>query len=313
MKKFALCLLSMLSLQAFAADNLVYDKPQQEILAHGKVNYFIQSKIGAGEKNNAQCEDGLFFNEHYLAVFDGATDKSGKKYDGKKGGRVSRDIIQTVFQSLPPNTSKEEVLKRINAEYQKFYSQNKDIDFAKNPFFRPTATLIWYNFDTNELVAIGDSKARIDGIAYNDEEKLVDTLNSALRVKVIKELGLTDEQVAENDLGRFYILPLLKRQSEFQNNPNAPKAFQFWAIDGFDIPNSELRVWKFDHTPKIIELSSDGYETYPKEPSIQTYEEELHSTLKSDRMRIKHPSTKGVAKGNYSFDDRAVLIYQANH
>ncbi len=312
MKKFALCLLSMLSLQAFAADNLVYDKPQQEILAHGKVNYFIQSKIGAGEKNNAQCEDGLFFNEHYLAVFDGATDKSGKKYDGKKGGRVSRDIIQTVFQSLPPNTSKEEVLKRINAEYQKFYSQNKDIDFAKNPLFRPTATLIWYNFDTNELVAIGDSKARIDGIAYNDEEKLVDTLNSALRVKVIKELGLTDEQVAENDLGRFYILPLLKRQAEFQNNPNAPKAFQFWAIDGFDIPSTELRVWKFEQLPKIIELSSDGYETYPKEPTIQAYEKALNHVLETDRLRIKHPSTKGVAKGNYSFDDRAVLIYQAN-
>lgn len=312
MKKFALCLLSILSLQAFAADNLVYDKPQQEMLAHGKVNYFIQSKIGAGEKNNAQCEDGLFFNEHYLAVFDGATDKSGKKYDGKKGGRVSRDIIQTVFQSLPPNTPKEEVLKRINAEYQNFYSQNKDIDFAKNPLFRPTATLIWYNFDTNELVAIGDSKARIDGIAYNDEEKLVDTLNSALRVKVIKELGLTDEQVAENDLGRFYILPLLKRQSEFQNNPKAPKAFQFWAIDGFDIPATELRVWKFEQLPKIIELSSDGYETYPKEPTIQAYEKALNHVLETDRLRIKHPSTKGVAKGNYSFDDRAVLIYQAN-
>ncbi|AEW77799.1 hypothetical protein ANH9381_1886 [Aggregatibacter actinomycetemcomitans ANH9381] len=24
------------------------------------------------------------FNDHYLAVFDGATDKSGKKYDSKK-------------------------------------------------------------------------------------------------------------------------------------------------------------------------------------------------------------------------------------
>src|SRR5699024_4079114 len=125
----------------------------------------------------------------------------------------SRDMIQSVFQSLPPNTHKEEVLKRINDEYQKFYAHNKDIDFEKNPLFRPTATLIWYNFDNNELVAIGDSKARIDGVAYNDEEKLVDTLNSALRVKVIEALGLTDQHVAENDLGRFYILLLLKRQS----------------------------------------------------------------------------------------------------
>ncbi|MFU2059597.1 hypothetical protein ACLSZY_08935 [Avibacterium volantium] len=311
MKKFALCLFSLWSAQVFATDDLVYDKTQHHTLSHGSVDYFIQSKIGEGEKNNAQCEDGLFFNDHYLAVFDGATDKSGKKYDGKKGGRISRDIIQSVFQSLPPNTSKEEVLKRINDEYQKFYTENKDIDFEKNPLFRPTATLIWYNFDNNELVAIGDSKARIDGVAYNDEEKLVDTLNSALRVKVIEALGLTDQQVAENDLGRFYILPLLKRQAEFQNNPNAPKAFQFWAIDGFDIPSTELRVWKFEQLPKIIELSSDGYETYPKEATIQAYETALNHVLETDRLRIKHPSTKGVAKGNYSFDDRAVLIYQA--
>lgn len=27
-------------------------------------------------------------------------------------------------------------------------------------------------------------------------------------------------------------------------------------------------------------------------------------------MRIKNPSTKGVSKDNYSFDDRAVLIYR---
>ena len=263
-----------------------------------------------GRKNNAVCEDGLFYNDHYLAVFDGATDKSGKTYDGKKGGRVSRDIIQDIFQNLPPNTEKEEILKRINDKYQEFYTANKDIDFAKEPVNRPTATLIWYNLDKNELVAIGDSKARIDGKAYNDEEKLVDTLNSALRVKVIDELKLSDEQIRENDLGRYYILPLLQRQAEFQNNPEAPAAFQFWAIDGFPIPHDKLRVWQFDKAPEVIELSSDGYEIYPPEASVASYEKTLREQLAADPMRIKHPSTKGISKDNYSFDDRAVLIYQ---
>jgi len=243
-------------------------------------------------------------------VFDGATDKSGKSYDGKKGGRVSRDIIQGVFQELPPNTDKAEILKRINDKYQEFYKANADIDFAKEPLFRPTATLIWYNLDTNELVAIGDSKARIDGKNYNDEEKLVDTLNSDLRVKTIKTLGLTDEQVRDNDVGRYYILPLLQRQAEFQNNPEAPEAFQFWAIDGFPIPPEKLRVWQFEKAPQTIELSSDGYETYPPEATIDSYEKTLKEELASDPMRITHPSTKGVSKDNYSFDDRAVLIYQ---
>lgn len=298
------------SLSAVAKDDLQYSKAIDQSLKSGKIAYFIESKKGAGEKNNAVCEDGLFFNDHYLAVFDGATDKSGKSYDGKKGGRVSRDIIQGVFQELPPNTDKAEILKRINDKYQEFYKANADIDFAKEPLFRPTATLIWYNLDTNELVAIGDSKARIDGKNYNDEAKLVDILNSDLRVKVIKTLGLSDDQVRAEDLGRFYILPLLQRQAEFQNNPQAPEAFQFWAIDGFPIPPEKLRVWKFEKAPQTIELSSDGYETYPPEATIDSYEKTLKEELASDPMRITHPSTKGVSKDNYSFDDRAVLIYQ---
>ncbi|WP_235972324.1 hypothetical protein [Spirabiliibacterium falconis] len=289
---------------------MTYDKEQHANISSGTITYFIQSKQGPGEKNQKVCEDGLFFNEHYLAVFDGATDKSGKTYDGKKGGRVSRDIIQDVFQSLEPNTSKEDVLRKINTEYQKFYQANQEIDFEKNPLFRPTATLIWYNLDTNELVAIGDSKARIDGVEYNADEKLVDTLNSALRVRVIKELGLSEQDIAENDLGRTYIMPLLQKQADFQNNPNAPKAFQFWAIDGFDIPQNELRVWKFDKAPNVIELSSDGYETYPQEASVAAYESAVENVIKNDPMRIKHPSTKGIKKGNYSFDDRAVLIFK---
>ncbi|WP_455648066.1 hypothetical protein [Lonepinella koalarum] len=310
MKKLLLSL-SLLSLSCFAHDDLTYDKIVTASLPNGSLEYFIQGKQGSGEKSNQVCEDGLFFNEHYLAVFDGATDKSGKKYDGKKGGRVSRDIIQEVFQNLPPNADKKDILEQINQKFKEFYAKYPDIDFANNPLFRPTATLIWYDFNKNELIAIGDSKARIDGINYNDQPKYVDVLNSALRVQILQDLKLTNEQIAENDLGRFYIMPLLQRQSEFQNNVDAPKAFQYWAIDGFDIPTEELKVWKFDKTPKVIELSSDGYETYPKDATIASYEEQLEKELKEDPMRVKYPSTKGVAKGNYTFDDRAVIIYQA--
>ena len=116
MKK-ALLVLPFISLSVFAQDNLTYDKLVQTSVKSGSIDYFIQGKGGAGEKNNQICEDGLFFNDHYLAVFDGATDKSGKKYDGKKGGRVSRDIIQDVFQSLPPNTDKLVVLQKINEKF----------------------------------------------------------------------------------------------------------------------------------------------------------------------------------------------------
>ena len=289
---------------------VTYDKPVSATINSGSIDYFIQGKAGATPSGNAKCEDGLYFSDHFIAVFDGATDKSGKSYDGKKGGRVAEELIESVFKGLPPDANKEEVLARINLAYQDFYRAHPDMDFVKNPLWRPTATLIWYSFARNELVAIGDSKARIDGKPYNNKTKLVDVLNSDLRVKVIEQLKLSEADVAKNDLGRYYILPLLERQSEFQNNPKAPKALQYWAIDGFPIPPEEVAVWHFDKTPKLIELSSDGYETYPQGHDVKSYEAAFASFLKEDPQRIKSPSTKGLQAGNVSFDDRSVLIYQ---
>lgn len=312
LKKWFIVTLIVLGSQIAEAKDLIYGQIVQDQIKEGKIEYFIQGKAGATLKGNNTCEDGLFYNDDFLAVFDGATDKSGKQYAGKKGGRIAQELISDVFAALPASASKEEVLNAINQAYQTFYHSHSDVDFEKNPLFRPTATLIWYSFYHNELVAIGDSKARIDGKIYNDGSKMVDILNSDLRVKVITELGLGEDEIAENDLGRFYILPLLEKQSEFQNNPKAPKAFQYWAIDGFSIPEDQLRVWNFEEQPKIIEFSSDGYETIPQKNSISAYEQELEKLLQNDSMRIKNPSTKGLQKGNTSFDDRAVLIFTRN-
>ena len=69
-------------------------------------------------------------------------------------------------------------------------------------------------------------------------------------------------------------------------------------------------MWRFDKTPALIELSSDGYENYPSASNVKAYEEDFASFLKEDPQRIKNPSTKGLQEGNVSFDDRAVLIYQ---
>ena len=309
----AVLLAPILSVAAAAASfsDVTWDREVGDSVASGGIAYFIQGKSGANEKGNKTCEDGLFYSDDFLAVFDGATDKSGKSYDGDKGGRVARNIILGVFKALPRDAAPMDVLAAINREYQVFYAANTDLDFEKNPLFRPTATLVWYSFARNELVAIGDSKARVDGTVYNDGSKMVDILNSDLRVKVIEELGLTAEEVAQNDLGRFYIMPLLTRQSEFQNNPEAPEAFQYWAVDGFPVPENKLVRVAFNERPKVIELSTDGYETIPAEPVIAQYEEELERLLREDPMRIKNPSTKGIQKGNVSFDDRAVLIWKA--
>ncbi len=293
-----------------APNELTYDCPVCDNIDSGAIEYFIQGKQEQGAKANARCEDGLFYSNHFLAVFDGATDSSSREYEGKKSGRIARDIIIGVFRELPPDASKEDILEKINQSYQLFYRRHASLDFVGNPHWRPTATLIWYSFARRELVAIADSKARVDGMPYNTESKLVDILNSELRVRVIETLNLTEKELATNDLGRLYIAPLIERQFQFQNNPDAPPAFQYWAIDGFPIPADRLLIWHFQTPPAVIELSTDGYEYLPDGSTVIAYEEELKKMLQDDPLRIKAPATKGLQQGHRSFDDRAVLIYK---
>lgn len=307
--------LTLLSLVTLLFPSLSYanEIAQSQIVTtsidKGSITYFTEGKGGNNEKSHKKNEDGLFFNNHYLAVFDGATDKSGKRYDGRKGGRVARDIIKSVFEKLPPATEPTKVLELINNEYQKFYTQHPEVNYKDNPVFRPTSTLTWYDFDTNTLVDVGDSKARIDGVEYGLTTKLVDVLNAELRAFTLKQLNLSDEEIMKNDLGREYILPLLKKQADFQNNPNAPEVFQFWVIDGFNVPKEKLGIFKFDKTPNTIELSTDGY-LYAPESTIQSYEKTLQDLIKIDPlMKDKNKSTKGIKGKNVSFDDRTILIF----
>ena len=94
--RFLPALLALLSSMTCLAD-VTYDKTVTDAIDSGAIEYFIEGKEGATPAGNAKCEDGLFYNNHFIAVFDGATDKSGKVYNGKKGGRIARDLIAGVF------------------------------------------------------------------------------------------------------------------------------------------------------------------------------------------------------------------------
>ena len=51
MMKKVLLMLPFISLSVFAQDNLTYDKLVQTSVKKGSIDYFIQGKGGAGEKN----------------------------------------------------------------------------------------------------------------------------------------------------------------------------------------------------------------------------------------------------------------------
>lgn len=285
-----------------------YSEPTSSKIETGNVSYFIESKLGPTK--NDRCEDGLFFSKDYLVVVDGASDKSGFLYDGHTGGWLCKETILRVFRELSGDESPEEVVARINAALTEIYFKYK-VDFKAEPQRRFSAVLIWYDFRRKTLYALGDCKARVDGKLFNAEEKTVDRLNSELRAQVLKESELDLTKPLVKDPGREYILPLLKGQARYQNNPEAPEELGYWVIDGLDIPPSEVKSWKLDKAPHTIELSSDGYAEFPNHTTVEAYESLLHDLLAEDpNLVLRVKSTKGLKVGNVSFDDRTILIYK---
>lgn len=297
-----------LTLTLSVSAQLRYSEVVEAKLNSGTVSYFLESKRGPDK--NDKCEDGVFFSDDFLLVVDGASDKSGVDYEGRTGGWICKETIVSVFREASGTEEPEVLLARINEKLRKTYARYK-IDYLNNPEFRFSAVLIWYNFNTRTLHALGDCKARIDGELYNAEEKGVDQLNSEFRVRVLEVLGVDLKEPASRDLGREYILPLLKAQSRYQNNPKAPEGLQYWVVDGTDIPTEQIQTWEFKNAPKVIELSSDGYAEFPKQREVSGYEKLLAELLKEDpSLTTRVKSTKGLKKGNVSFDDRSILIYK---
>jgi len=58
---------------------------------------FTQSKTG----NLDDCEDALHINEHFVAVIDGATSKTGRRWNKDTGGRTAVKIIRQAFDEMP--------------------------------------------------------------------------------------------------------------------------------------------------------------------------------------------------------------------
>lgn len=158
-------------------------------------------------------------------------------------------------------------------------------------------------------MALGDCKARIDGQRYNDEGFAIDRLAARLRAFGLRLLRQTADDVAERDLGRELILPLLRAQARYRNDPGAPPALQHWVLDGFPIPEAKLRCWPLDG-PRRIELSTDGYPRFPLQHTVEAYERELQTLLERDPLCVgPNRATKGLLRGQVSFDDRALLIW----
>lgn len=262
------------------------------------IEWFTQSKSGDESSN----DDGIFVVDDYVAVIDGATAKTLGKIGGTSSGRFAMLAVKKAFESVVSSAAPATVIRTLNSE------MNRQIEkLSEKPSEPPLASVIYYNDSRKEIVSYGDCMCAINGTEYKQVKK-TDTHLALKRAEIIKrELarGVPPEEIRRNDVGRRAIINELKNQATtYANNPDGG----FPCINGGEPVENYLRVYHVKHGD-IVELASDGYPTLCG--SLASTEAALHNLLEKDILCINELcSTKCVALGNVSFDDRSYVKFE---
>ena len=150
------------------------------------------------------------------AVLDGATDNTGRLYDGKRGGwHASRIAMQAVGEFLLDATQQElrpeRLIEHISAAFRASYATHGILDIARgDPSYRfgATLTLAADLGESFRFMLIGDSGLRINGTEDFINEPAHDLITASLRVegyRMVEEAGGGAEDRARvGRAGAFY-------------------------------------------------------------------------------------------------------------
>jgi glycerophosphoryl diester phosphodiesterase len=271
------------------------------------VEQYIESKTG----KSGLCEDGIVVTGDFIAVIDGATNKSGFSFHSKSPGRIAMELIREAVSAFPPDTGAADGIDRINRHISAWYESQGILEtMIENSEARCTASAVIYSRGKKELWFAGDCQALMNGREIQ-AQKQVDRIFSDLRALVIyAELaqGKTEEDLLERDTSRERILDLLRLQTKLQNIPGENE-FVYYVIDGFKWKTEAgLRIVPVDRPGGEIVLASDGYPRLF--PSLKETEEYLARILRDDPLCYKiYRTTKGRYGNNLSFDDRSYIRF----
>lgn len=270
---------------------------------------FIQSKTG----KLSDCEDTLHTSEPYVAVIDGATSKSERRWEGETGGRRAAAIISKAFNDIPPDCTARQAADLMTELIHKCYTRFNLLETVrKDPDQRIIASCAAVSLTRQEVWLIGDCHLLL-GNRYISHPKKIDHILSEVRALVLElelQKGMTVKQLQKKDKGREFIMPLLKEHTLLQNNPTASTHW-FPALDGFTIPDAGIVTLPIPQDVQTIVLATDGYPVV--KDNLKESEHILQKILTEDPLVFRsYKTTKGMVHGNVSFDDRAYIKVRLN-
>ena len=254
-----------------------------------------------GKKNDpALCEDLIFISCDFIAVVDGVTSKSKNNSEALSGGRLAAQKVYEAVSQFPQDIDAFTAVSKITEAIA-----NAGEGYEKGSL---AAVAIIYSDFRKEIWSVGDCQCIINGELFT-HEKEIDFINSKMRALVselYRRKGFTDEELFENDKGREFIMPILQNQHVFAN---ATGRYSYGVFNGEKVPEEHIVVHKVKAGDEIV-LASDGYPFLRDtlEESEKLLEKELEENPLCDKGYL---STKGLSKGNKSFDDRAYIRFRS--
>ncbi|MGW2080591.1 hypothetical protein ACWCOW_27255 [Streptomyces sp. NPDC001939] len=260
---------------------------------------------GAGEDRLVLIDDTASALE-LAAVIDGATDKSGRDYDGMNGGALAASTVAEVLAGLDPAT---EPVQAVGALSTALAALRASAGIAPNDPVGPSAVAAVFVPARGEIWRVGDVHIALgsaSGWREHPADKRIDRVLAGARAAYLHCLmaeGMTANELAQTDPGREVILPVLRRQGRLANRLGP---FGYGVLDGTPVPADFIEVIPVDASATNIVLASDGYLTPAR--TLAAAEADLADSLRQDPLRIgQQPATKGIKPGSRSFDDRTYV------
>ncbi len=258
----------------------------------------LEQFIMGKNEDQSLCEDGLFINDDFIAVFDGVTSKSSRTFGGKTGGKSAMEKALETMSVMPYNIEAKELFEKINSAVLSLYNGESTGEAA--------VCGIVFSRHKKQIWSLGDCQCRINS-KYYAHEKEVDTLLAYVRALVLELSrieGTTDEELLQNDIGREFILPILKKQHLLANSDSR---FSYAVLNGTPFDGNKIEIHTVNEGDTVI-LASDGYPFLFA--SLEQCENELNRIIKENPLCDKdYKSTKGISSGNKSFDDRTFIKF----
>lgn len=288
----------------------------------------IEQSICSKNPDQKKCEDGLFVSSDFIAVIDGVTskgklmwppsgeednqvhsgpaDKGAWAFSSATGGRYAMEILTDALAGMKPGIDAASAIEYLNHSLTNAASSRFEY-LQSHPEDRLMAVIIIYSVHRNEVWSFGDCQCLIGTDLYT-HNKEIDDLMAQIRCLYNRAeliLGCTEEELSEHDKGRDCILPLLRRQLSLANQD---RPYGYDVLDGFTIRPGHVCIHPVPPQTQVI-LASDGYPVLMD--TLAESEAKLEELIKKDPLCLnENKGTKGLVKGNRSFDDRTYIRFR---